>query len=220
MDIEGFGEAMVDQLVGRALVRAVSEIYLLDSAMLSGLERVGEKSIQNLLDGIASSKTRPLWRLIFGLGILHVGVSAARALASHFGTLEALLKCEPEELLRIPDVGEVVGASIHRFFQEPANQELIARLRSAGVNPPPEEKVEGNQAGFAGTTWVITGTLSQPREEIAERIIARGGKVAGSVSKKTTFVLAGEEAGSKLEKAQKLGVRVIDEAGFQEMLQE
>jgi DNA ligase (NAD+) len=154
------------------------------------------------------------------LGILHVGVSAARALADHFPNLDAIRDSSVEELQRIPDVGEVVGQSIHNFFREPHNLELIEKLRRAGLRFEAEEKKESAGApGLKGTTWVITGTLSQSRDEIAELILARGGKVSGSVSKKTSFVLAGEEAGSKLEKAKKLGVRVVDEAEFRKMLQ-
>ena len=219
MDIEGFGEAIVTQLVERRLLHDVSDIYQLGSDKLSTVDRIGEKSINNLLGAIAASKTRPLWRLIFGLGILHVGVSASRALASHFRSMERLMASSAEELQRLPDVGEVVGSSIHGFFQEPSNRELIERLGRAGVRLEDDEPPPGaSDSKFAKTTWVITGTLAQPREEIAEIITARGGKVAGSVSKKTSYVLAGEEAGSKLEKAKKLGVRVLTEEEFREML--
>ncbi len=221
MDIEGFGEAMVTQLVSKGLVRDVADIYSLDAEKLGTLERVGEKSIRNLVEAIEASKTRPLWRLIFALGVLHVGVTSSRALANHFRSIDRLMESSVEELQRIPDVGEVVGASIHAFFQEPANREVIARLGAAGVrmvDDAPAPSADGAASPFAATTWVITGTLSQPRDEIAETIIARGGKVSGSVSKKTSYLLAGEDAGSKLEKAKKLGVRVIDEAEFARML--
>ena len=221
MDIEGLGEAMVTQLVARGLLRDVSDIYRLDVAKLGTLERVGEKSIRNLLDAIERSKTRPLWRLIFALGILHVGVSSSRALANHFRSMDTLMESSAEELQQICDVGEVVGRSIHGFFQEPANRELIAALRAAGlqmVDDTPRAQPDKTESPFRGSTWVITGTLSQPREEIAETIIARGGKVSGSVSKKTTYLVAGEDAGSKLEKAKKLGVRVLDEAEFRKIL--
>ena len=221
MDIEGFGEAVVAQLVTRGLLRDVSDIYQLDDAKLGTVERMGEKSIRNLLGAIEASKGRPLWRLLFALGILHVGVSSSRALATHFRSMEQLMASSAEELQRIPDVGEVVGASIHAFFQEPANRDVIARLGAAGVRMIDDEPVvsaDRAASPFTGTTWVITGTLSQSRGEIAETIIARGGKVSGSVSKKTSYLLAGEEAGSKLDKAKKLGVRVIDEAEFAKML--
>jgi DNA ligase (NAD+) len=220
MDIEGFGEALVAQLVDRAMLRDAADIYALDSEKLLQLDRMGEKSAANLLDAIARSKTRPLWRLIFALGILHVGVSAARALSIHFPDVNALMSASVEELQRIPDVGEVVGASIHQFFNEPANRALIERLRAAGVNLTSDDYGRrATQSTIAGTTWVITGTLSQPRDELAEMIVARGGKVIGSVSKKTNYLLAGEAAGSKLEKAKQLGVRVIDEAKFRKLLE-
>jgi DNA ligase (NAD+) len=218
MDIEGLGEMMVTQLVKARLVRDVADIYMLEASKLSQLERTGEKSIRNLLDAIERSKTRPLWRLIFGLGILHVGETSSRELAAHFQSIEALMNASAEELQRIPDVGEVVGASIHQFFQEPHNRDLIARLKKAGLKPTVEPRKTSDSA-IIGTTWVITGTLSQPRDEIAELIISRAGKVSGSVSKKTTYLLAGDEAGSKLEKAKKLGVKIIDEKAFRRMLE-
>jgi DNA ligase (NAD+) len=219
MDIEGLGEAMVAQLVENKLLQDVSDIYALSSETLSQLERMGEKSVNNLLEAIELSKMRPLWRLLFGLGILHVGVSASRALADHLPNLDAIMKASVEELQRIPDVGEVVGQSIHDFFREPGNIEMIEKLRGAGLQFKGEEKtVDHSASKMKGTTWVITGTLSQSRDAIAEMIIAHGGKVSGSVSKKTSFVLAGEDAGSKLEKARKLGIRVVDETEFRAML--
>ncbi|MEO6871487.1 MAG: NAD-dependent DNA ligase LigA [Chthoniobacterales bacterium] len=219
MDIEGLGEAMVEQLVERKLVREVSDIYRLTSAELADLERMGEKSVAKLLDAIARSRQQSLWRLLFGIGILHVGVSAARALADHFANLDELMAASPEELQRIPDVGEVVGASIAQFFAEPANRTMIEKLRAAGLRLTSEPKAVGaSDTQIKGTTWVITGTLSQPREEIAEEIVKRGGKVSGSVSKKTSYVLAGEEAGSKLEKGRKLGIKVISEGDFRKLL--
>jgi DNA ligase (NAD+) len=219
LDIEGLGEAMVEQLVERKLVREVSDIYRLTSAQVSELERMGEKSVSNLLEAIEQSKKQPLWRLLYGLGILHVGVSAARALADHFANLDALMQTSPEELQRIPDVGEVVGASIFQFFQEPGNCKMIENLRAAGLRLTSERKItSASDSKIKGTIWVITGTLSKPRDEIAEEIIRQGGKVSGSVSKKTSYVLAGEEAGSKLEKARKLGLRVLNEIEFRRML--
>lgn len=223
MDIEGFGEAVIAQLVARGLLHDVSDIYALDAEKLGTLERVGEKSIRNLLEAIDASKKQPLWRLIFALGILHVGVSASRALAEHFRSIDALSRSTLEELQRIPDVGEVVARSIHQFFQEQSNREVLDRLAAAGlqtVDDTPRTQTNDEAPPFARSTWVITGTLSQPRDEIAELIIARGGKVSGSVSKKTSYLLAGDEAGSKLEKAQKLGVRVLTEAEFRKLLEQ
>lgn len=220
MDIEGLGEAMVGQLVTRGLLHDVSDVYQLDESKLGELERVGEKSIRNLLDAIEGSKSRPLWKLIFAFGILHVGVSSARALAAHCLSMERLMASSLEELQQIPDVGEVVGRSIHAFFQEAANREVIERLAAAGVrmvDDAPAAAAVDPKSPFARTTWVITGTLSQPRDEIAEMIVARGGKVSASVSKKTSYLLAGEEAGSKLEKAKKLAVKILHEAEFHEM---
>lgn len=221
MDIEGLGEAMVTQLVGRGLLHDVSGIYQLNATKLATLERVGEKSIRNLLDAIRRSKTRPLWRLIFALGILHVGVSSSRALADHFRSVPKLMESSVEELQQISDVGEVVGRSIHAFFQEPLNRELIKALAASGVKMVDDTpRAEASETSpFADSSWVITGTLSEPREQIAETIIGRGGKVTGSVSKKTTYLLAGDEAGSKLEKAKKLGVRVLDEKEFRTLLE-
>ena len=218
MDIEGLGQVMVEQLVDRGLVHDVSDIYQLDEAKLGSIERTGEKSISNLISAIEGSKTRPLWRLIFGLGILHVGTSASRALAEHFGGLDSLMQATIEELQRIPDVGDVVARSIHQFFQEPRNRQIITRLQKLGVKPPVEPKKATTDSKIGGSTWVITGTLTQPREEIAEMIIERGGKVSGTVSKKTAYLLAGEAAGSKLDKAKELGVRILTEAEFRKML--
>lgn len=218
MDIEGFGEAVVNQLVQQKLLADVGDIYSLKGETLLELERMGAKSVANLLEAIERSKSRPVWRLLFGLGILHVGVSASRALAEHFPDLDAVALSSIEELQQIPDVGEVVGRSIHEFFREPHNLAVIDKLRKARLRFESEPKVEGASSGFKNTTWVITGTLSQARDEIAELIRGRGGKVSGSVSKKTSYLLAGDEAGSKLEKAKKLGVRVLDETEFRKML--
>jgi len=221
MDIEGLGEAMVELLVEHHLTHNIADIYQLNVAKLATLPRMGEKSIANLLAAIADSKTRPLWRLIFGLGILHVGVTSARALATHFHLLDALMAATADELQRIPDVGPVVGPAIAQHFENPGNRAVIERLREAGLNfgELDDHAAQPHGGKFAGTTWVITGTLSEPREGIAETIRAHGGKVTDSVSKKTSYVLAGEEAGSKLDKARKLGVSVLSEAEFRRMLE-
>jgi DNA ligase (NAD+) len=220
MDIEGLGEAMVEQLVQHDLVRDVTDIYQLTAERLAVIPRTGAKSIENLLAGIEQSKSRPLWRLIFGLGILHVGVTGARNLAQHFHTIEPMMSAAPEELERVPDVGEIMGRSIHDFFQDPHNRALLERLKAAGLNmgEQDERHVPAANAPLAGTTWVITGTLSVEREAIAELIRQNGGKVSSSISKKTTYLLAGEEAGSKLEKAQSLGVKVVNEEEFRGMI--
>lgn len=224
MDIEGLGEAMVEQLVNHRLVAAIPDVYQLTAPTLVELERMGEKSAANLIAGIVRSKEQPLWKLIFALGILHVGATGARALAARFGTLDRLMAASPEEVQRTPDVGAVVGASVHEFFQNPANRETLDRLRAAGLNfgeRDPASATSGGAVGsspVAGTRWVITGTLSRPREEIAELILERGGKVSGSVSPKTDYLLAGAGAGSKLEKARSAGVKIITESEFRTLL--
>ena len=222
MDIEGLGEAMVEQLVGKELVRTVPEIYELSAEQLTALDRMGEKSAANLLAGIQSSKAQPVWRLIYGLGVLHVGATGARALAAHFGKLDGLMSAALDDIRRVPDIGEVVGLSVFEFMQSPANRESLEKLRAAGLNfgerDPASPAASGRGSAIAGTRWVITGTLSQPREEITELILENGGKVSGSLSNKTNFLLAGDEAGSKLEKARSLGVTVVNEAEFRGML--
>jgi len=219
MDIEGMGEAMVAQLTEAGLVRDLADIYSLNVNALETLDRMGEKSASNLLVGVAESRTRPLWRLIFGLGIPHVGATVARVLARRFRTLDTLSRATPQELESVEDIGSVLAASIVAFFENPGTAPLMERLREAGVHFGENDPVESSGGKFSGTTWVLTGTLSVPREEIAEQILQAGGKVASAVSKKTTFVLAGEDAGSKLEKARKLSVRIIDEEEFRGMLE-
>ncbi|MDA0293029.1 MAG: NAD-dependent DNA ligase LigA [Verrucomicrobia bacterium] len=213
MDIEGLGEAMVDQLVTAGLVVALPDIYALNAENVSALERMGEKSTANLLSAIEGSKKQPLWRLLFALGIIHVGASVARKLADKFHALDKIAAASVEELESTEDVGAVVAKEIHDFFRLAHNRKLVETLRKRGLNfgQRDERTVPASQE-LAGETWVITGTLSRPRDEIAELIRRHGGNVSGSVSKKTSYVLAGEEAGSKLEKAQSLGVPVVDEA--------
>jgi DNA ligase (NAD+) len=220
MDIEGLGEAMVEQLVEHRLAQDVSDIYNLTAEQLGQVPRTGAKSIENLLTGIRESKTRPLWRLIFGLGILHVGATGARNLAQHFHTIEPMMNAGEDELQRIPDVGEIMGGSIFAFFRDEHNRALIDRLRAAGLNMGELDPrhVPAANSPLAGTTWVITGTLSEEREAIAETIRKHGGKVSSSISKKTSYLLAGEEAGSKLTKAQSLGVKILTEAEFRKMI--
>jgi DNA ligase (NAD+) len=220
MDIEGLGEAMVEQLVQHDLARDVSDIFKLTTERLQVIPRTGEKSIENLLAGIRDSKSRPLWRLLFGLGILHVGATGARNLARHFHTIDAIIAAGEDALQKVEDVGEVMGKSIEDFFHDEHNRALIERLREAGLNMGEQDPIETAPADapFANTTWVITGTLSEEREKIAELIRQNGGKVSASISKKTTYLLAGEEAGSKLEKAQTLGVKILAEPEFRQMI--
>lgn len=217
MDIAGLGSEKVGQFVDAKLISNVADIYDLDELRLAGIERLGAKSIENLIKGIRDSKQQPPWRLIFGLGILHVGASGARSLMDHFGSIEKLAEASIEALTQVQDIGGVVAPSIHAWFRDERNIALLARLQAAGVNfaNPQSEQLSDK---LANTTWVITGTLSQGRDEIAEIIRSHGGKVSGSVSGKTTYLLAGEEAGSKLDKATKLGVKVINEMTFREMI--
>ena len=216
MDIDGMGEALVEQLVAANIAKDPADLYDLKLEQLSGLERMAEKSAQNVLDGIEASKKADLWRLIFGLGILHVGVGAARALASHFGTLDKLEAATEEELLHIHDIGEVVAKSIVTWFGSKENQTLLQRLRTAGVNTTAQQAAtRSGGTKLAGKTFVLTGTLGVPRETIAERIRLAGGKVSGSVSKKTDYVVAGENAGSKLADAERLGVKILNEKEFE-----
>ena len=215
LDIEGLGDRIVDQLVDAGLIRTLPELYTLGLAKLTALERMGEKSAQNLLAGLQKSKRTTLARFLYGLGIRHVGETTAKDLAKHFGSLDKLLEATEEQLLQVNDVGPVVAQSLHTFLAQPHNREVIEQLRAAGITWEEGEGTAVNIAPqpLAGKTFVLTGTLpTLSRDEAKELIEAAGGKVAGSVSKKTHYVVAGEEAGSKLEKARELGVEVIDEA--------
>jgi DNA ligase (NAD+) len=220
MDIEGLGEKLVDQLVERDLVKTPADLYRLDLETLAGLERMAQKSAANLMQAIAASKSATLPRFIFALGIRNVGETTARDLARHFGTLEALMAADAPALQEAPDVGPVVARSIAQFFREPHNVEVIAAMRKEGVSWPQVPVMRASSAPLAGKTFVLTGTLAgMARDEAKERIEAAGGKVAGSVSRKTDYVVAGAEAGSKLDKARELGVPVLDEQGLLELLQ-
>jgi len=214
MDIEGGGEVLVCQLVKTGLVRDVADLYSLKLADVAGLERMGEKSAQNFLEGVEASKQRDLWRLLFGLGILHVGAGVAKALGRGFATLDDVFAASVDQLTECEDIGEVIAQSVVQWHGDPRNRKLIERLRQAGLNFKSALYQPKAKAGpLAGKTFVLTGTLpSLTREEAAAKIEAAGGKVSGSVSKKTDYVVAGAEAGSKLDKAQQLGVKIIDEA--------
>ncbi|MEP6662859.1 MAG: NAD-dependent DNA ligase LigA, partial [Verrucomicrobiota bacterium] len=216
MDIEGGGEVLVHQLVKSGLVRAVADLYRLKLEEISNLERMAEKSAQNFLDGIEASKQRDLWRLIFGLSILHVGAGVAKSLGKSFATLDDLMEQAqtPERIQEVEDIGGIIAQSLFHWFGDKQNRDLIERLRKAGLNfSSALYRPESALGPLAGKTFVLTGTLpTLKREEAAAKIEALGGKVSGSVSKKTDYVVAGEEAGSKLDKAQKLGVKIIDEA--------
>ncbi len=212
MDIEGLGEKLVDQLVDLGLVRTPAELYKLGVAKVANLERMAEKSAANLLAAIEKSKRTTLARFIFALGIRNVGETTAKDLARHFGSLDALLAADADTLMQVPDVGPVVAESIAQFFAEPHNREVVEQLRAGGVSWPETAPQRKPLGALAGKTFVLTGTLpNMTRDEAKDRIEAAGGKVAGSVSKKTDYLVAGAEAGSKLLKAQELGIAILDE---------
>jgi DNA ligase (NAD+) len=220
MRIEGLGESLVDQLVQKGMLRDFGDLYRLTLDGVAGLERMAKKSAANLLDQIEASKTRDLPNLVYALGIRHVGDRTAGLLARHFGSLAALGKASVEELDDIPEIGLTVAESVRDWFEDPGNAELCERLAAAGVKTTlarsADQKVDER---FGNKQFVLTGTLASfTRDEAKAQIEARGGRVMSSVSKKTDFVIAGEEAGSKLEKATALGVTVLDEAAFKKML--
>jgi len=215
VDIEGLGEKLVDQLVDANVIRTLADLYKLGLTALAALDRMAEKSAQNVLDALQKSKQTTLPRFLYGLGIRHVGEATAKDLARHFGTLDAIMCATPQQLLGVNDVGPIVAQSIHTFFQQPHNREVVEQLRACGVSW--EEGAAAAQASkpLAGKTFVLTGTFpTLSRDQAKDLLEAAGAKVAGSVSKKTDYVVAGSEAGSKLDKAQVLGVAVIDEAAM------
>jgi DNA ligase (NAD+) len=225
LDIEGLGDKLVEQLVDAGLVHTPADIYILKLPQLAALERMAEKSAANVLAAIERSKNTTLARFIFGLGVRHVGEATAKDLARHFGSLDALLAAKEQDLLQVNDVGPVLAESVAGFLGEPHNREGIGKLRAAGVHwteGPPEVASEGAPAGaLAGRTFVLTGTLpTLAREDAKAMIEARGGKVSGSVSKKTDYVVAGAAAGSKLARAEELGVAILDETQLRAMLAE
>ena len=219
MDIEGLGEKLVEQLVDADIVRTPADLYRLGLLALANLERMAEKSASNLLEAIERSKTTTLARFIFALGIRNVGESTARDLARHFGALDALLEADEAALLAVPDVGPIVAQCLLQFLAEPHNREVIEQLRAAGIVFPEGEGEAAELGPLAGKMLVLTGTLPQlARDEAKALIEAAGGKVSGSVSRKTHYVVAGSEAGSKLAKAQELAVPIIDEAQLRILL--
>ncbi len=218
LDIEGLGDKWIDILVDRELVNTVADLYLLKKADLTGLERMGEKSAANLINAIDRSRHPVLWKFVYALGIREVGEATAKALASHFGSLEAISEADEESLQSVPDVGPIVAGHIRSFFDQPHNQETIQALRDAGVEWQTEE-ITAAEKPLNGETWVLTGSLSgMTRDEAKARLESLGAKVAGSVSGKTSCVVAGEAAGSKLTKAESLGVSVMDEQAFTDFL--
>ena len=218
LDIEGLGEKIIRQLVESDMVKTIADCYGLTKEQLVSLERMGEKSAENLLFAIQKSNATTLARFIYALGISQVGEATAKQLATHFGSLDALMEASEEALQLVQDVGPVVASSIHHFFAQPHNREVIQRLRDAGVHWQ-EGQPATQHIPFANKTFVLTGSLeSYSRDEAKAHIEALGGKVVGSVSKKTDFVVVGNDAGSKLEKAQQLGIVLLDEQAFREML--
>jgi DNA ligase (NAD+) len=216
MNIDGMGEALVNQLTDRGMVRDVADIYKLTKDKLLSLERMGDKSAQNVLDEIERSKKLPLERVIYGLGIRFVGERTAQFLAEHFGDIKAIEKASEEELQQVEEVGPRIAKSIVEFFAEPKNRELVEELRAGGLTLRGKKKERGTK--LAGKTFVLTGTLAHySRDEAKKMIEDAGGKVTGSVSKKTDYVVAGADAGSKLDKAKELGVSVIDEGAMEKL---
>jgi DNA ligase (NAD+) len=220
LDIEGLGEKLIDQLVEGQVVQTLPDLYRMGFVSLAALDRMAEKSAQNVLQALQKSKQTTLARFLYALGIRHVGESTARDLARHFGALDAVLGASVEQLLQVPDVGPVVADSIHTFFAQPHNREVVEQLRAVGITWSEGAPAEGATLPLTGQTFVLTGTLpTLGRDEAKALLEAAGAKVAGSVSKKTSYVVAGEEAGSKLDKARALGVPVIDEAAMLALLQ-
>ena len=219
MNIEGLGESRIAQLIAAGLVRSYADVYRLTAERLEPIERMGKKSAANLVDQIERSKTRDFWRLIFGLGIRHVGERGAQALASSFGSMDALLAASKEQLQAVPDIGPVVAAAVREYLDQPQNQALIKELAAAGLKMDAPITAGSAPGPLSGKTFVLTGTLpTMTREEATEAIQSRGGKVTGSVSKKTDHVVAGADPGSKLAKAETLGISVLDEAAFRQLL--
>jgi len=218
LDIEGLGEKLVVQLVETGMVESIADLYRLERDELVALERMGERSADNLLAQLERSKTPPLDRLLYALGIREVGEVTATALARHFGSLDGIAAAGEEDLVDVPDVGPVVASHVHAFFQESHNLDILRQLQAAGLRWQPLEGPGGEQP-LAGQTWVLTGALGMPRARAKTLLEGLGARVTGSVSAKTSVVLAGADAGSKLRKAEKLGIEVMDEAAFLRLLQ-
>jgi len=218
MDIENLGTALIEQLVDVGLVKNFADLYRLQKSDLIGLERMAEKSAANVLEAIEKSKTQPLWRLIAALGIRHIGGQSAQILAEYFGSLEALISAERPDLEAIDQIGPTMAKSVYEYFRDPKNRSVVDQLLAAGVRPE-QPKTERSDR-LAGKTIVVTGTLENFSRQQAEQAIRQAGaKPSGSVSKKTDFVLAGQNPGSKLEKARELGIEVMDEKQFLELIE-
>lgn len=219
MDIDGLGDKLVEQLVDQGLIHSVADLYSLTLEQLAGLERMAEKSAQNLLDALGKSKETTLPRFLYALGIREVGEATAQALADHFGDLTAIMQADEDTLVEVEDVGPVVAFNIVHFFAQRENDEVIEKLLQHGIYWPAIEKADQSELSLQGNTYVITGTLEgYSRQQAAELLKARGAKVSSSVSAKTTAVIAGEKPGSKIDKAQQLGVSILDQAAFEQLL--
>lgn len=213
-----FGYAIIEQLVEKNLLNSISDIYYLKKEDIASLKKSGDKFASNLVNAINESKNNSLDKLISALGIRHVGTKSAKILAKQYGSMEKLMKANVINLSFLEDIGEVTAKSVYEFFEQEQTKDLISKLRSAGVNMK-EQDMEERDNRFSGMTFVLTGTLEKyTRDEASEIIEKFGGKTSGSVSKKTTYVLAGEEAGSKLTKAQDLGIKIINESEFEDMI--
>lgn len=219
MDVDGLGDKLVEQLVDEQLIEHVDDLYRLDAEQLAGLERMGHKSAQNLVDALEKSKNTQLERFIYALGIREVGEATAQNLARHYGALEPLVEADEESLQSVPDVGPIVAAYVYSFFRQAHNLEVIEKLRTAGIHWQDLEVVETAEQTLAGQTFVLTGTLTMmTRDEAKQALQAKGAKVTGSVSKKTDYVVVGDSPGSKATKAEQLGVKIIDELELQALL--
>ena len=218
MDIEGLGDKLVEQLDEKGLVKTVADVYALKAPEVASLERMGKKSAQNLVGALEKSKTTTLPRFLYALGIREVGEATARSLANHFLTLEAIEQADEEALQQTPDVGPIVASHIASFFRQEHNIEVLQQLLAAGIHWPAIERPKAHARPFAGKSFVLTGALSRPRDQIKAELEGLGARVAGSVSKKTDYVVAGEAAGSKLARAQDLGIEILDEEQLQEMI--
>jgi DNA ligase (NAD+) len=219
MDIEGLGDKLVEQLIDRDMIADPADLFALSTNALAALERMGERSAQNLVDALARSRNTTLPRFLYALGIREVGEATAQALARQFGGLDAIRGASEEALQQTPDVGPIVARHLFTFFRQPHNREVIAKLLAAGVEWPETDPLpSAADLPMAGRTFVLTGTLSEPRVAVKERLQRLGAKVTASVSKKTDYVVAGEDAGSKLSKARDLGVDVLSEAALQDLI--
>lgn len=222
MNIEGLGPAIIEVLLEKGLIKEIADLYYLhkEKETLVNIERMGKKSVENLLASIEKSKQNNIDRLIFGFGIRHIGLRAAQLLSENFESLDALMNASAEDIMAIPEFGEKMAKSVEQFFRQKQNRDTVEKLKAAGVNTVSfgKKKIKDNR--FEGKTFVLTGTLpSFTRKEAEEIIKSFGGKTSGSVSKKTDYVLAGEDAGSKLQKAKELGIEIIDEDKFRKMIE-